>query len=268
MSMRCVSGARGLVGGLIVCGLVVERTCAQGVEAPAVSAVESFAQEIPGAALSIRMVRVPGDEEKGIAPFYMCETELPWLAFDPFVYRLDVADAGAVDATTRPSKPYLPPDRGFGHDGYAAISMSFHSAQMYCVWLSEKSGKKYRLPTEAEWEHAAGGEGNAIPADASLADFAWYRENADGKPHPVGTKRANARGLHDMLGNVQEWCVDAEGKPVTKGGSYRDAADRLTVDHRTAQSSAWNASDPQIPKSKWWLSDGPFVGFRVVCEEE
>ncbi len=71
-----------------------------------------------------------------------------------------------------------------------------------------------------------------------------------------------------MLGNVQEWCIGADGKPVTKGGSYRDPAERLTTTHRAPLSSAWNASDPQMPKSKWWLSDGPFVGFRVVCETE
>lgn len=264
--------------------IVSERTHAQATATPtaapdaaptaeATDAPKTFEQEVPGAALAFTMILVPGDEAKGIKPFYIGATELTWPAFDPFVYRLDDPSApppgqAGADATTRPSKPYLPPDRGFGHDGYAAISMSAHSAQMYCKWLSEKSGRTYRLPTEAEWEHAAGGTHNALPADASLSDHAWYNDNADGKPHPVGTKHANAHGLHDMLGNVQEWCIDADGKPVTKGGSYRDAAAKLTPSHRAPPSSAWNASDPQMPKSKWWLSDGPFVGFRVVCETE
>ena len=264
----------------LVLFIVSERTHAQATEAPpttppapspaAHTTPKSFQQEVPGAAFAFTMVLIPGDDAKGIKPFYIATTELTWPAFDPFVYRLDdpsAAPAGqaGADATTRPSKPYLPPDRGFGHDGYAAISMSFHSAEMYCKWLSEKSGLIYRLPTEAEWAHAAGGT-NALPADAALTDFAWFNKNADGKPHPVATKAANAHGLHDMLGNVQEWCVGADGKPVTKGGSYRDPAERLTTTHRAPFSSAWNASDPQMPKSKWWLADGPFVGFRVVCE--
>lgn len=234
---------------------------AQAVEAAA--ALEPFVQEIPVAAMGIEMVPIAGDEARGIAPFWISKTELTWPAFDVFVYRLDeTGEPTGSDVTTRPSKPYLPPDRGFGHDGYAAISMSFQSAQMYCKWLSEKTGKRYRLPTEAEWELACG----EAPADAELDEYAWYAENADGKPQRVGTKKPNAHGLHDMLGNVQEWCVDADGKPVTKGGSYRDEADGLSREGRQTQTFAWNSSDPQIPKSKWWLSDGPFVGFRVVCE--
>ncbi|QYK47482.1 MAG: SUMF1/EgtB/PvdO family nonheme iron enzyme [Phycisphaeraceae bacterium] len=233
--------------------------------APASTKLAPIEQEIPGAALSITLIPIPGDETKGIKPFYISATELTWPAFDPFVYRLDEPnDTSGSDATTRPSKPYLPPDRGFGHDGYAAISMSFHSAQMYCKWLSAKSGKTYRLPTEAEWELACGSE----PASATLTEAAWFADNADGKPHPVASKAANAFGLHDMLGNVQEWCLGADGKPVTKGGSYRDPAELLTPTHRAPQTSAWNSSDPQIPKSKWWLSDGPFVGFRIVREAD
>jgi hypothetical protein len=71
-----------------------------------------------------------------------------------------------------------------------------------------------------------------------------------------------------MLGNVQEWCVAPDGTGVTRGGSYRDPADKVNFTHREPNNRAWNASDPQIPKSRWWLADGPFVGFRVVCEVE
>lgn len=234
--------------------------------AAAPPATETFMQEVPAAAYAFEMVRIPGDPERGIAPFWIARTEITWQAFDVFVYSLDNPEqTPGSDAVTRPSKPYLPPDRGFGHDDYAAISMSFRSAEEFCAWLSAKSGRRYRLPTEAEWEFACAD----APADpAVLAETAWFADNADGKPHEVASKAPNAFGLHDMLGNVQEWCVGSDGKPVTKGGSYRDDASQLTPSARQPQTYAWNSSDPQIPKSKWWLSDAPFVGFRVVCEDD
>ncbi len=257
--VKRVLAAAGLSAAMLA---LAQRTQAADQPAPAAT-LAPFDQEVPGAAFSFTMAPIAGDDAKGIKPFYISTTELAWPAFDPFVYRLDEPnDLSGSDATTRPSKPYLPPDRGFGHDGYAAISMSFHSAQMYCAWLSRKSGKTYRLPTEAEWELACG------EVAGPLTDAAWFKENADGKPHVAGTKSPNAHGLHDMLGNVQEWCVGEDGKPVTKGGSYRDPAEKLTREARAPQTPAWNSSDPQIPKSKWWLSDGPFVGFRVVCEAD
>ncbi|MGQ0628032.1 MAG: formylglycine-generating enzyme family protein, partial [Phycisphaerales bacterium] len=188
-----------------------------------------------------------------------------------YVYRLDEERGaplpGGTDAVTRPSKPYLPPDRGFGHEGYAAITMSYKNAAEFCVWLSAHSGRKYRLPTEQEWEHAAGGgSAQGTPAGDVLA-VAWVAENSDGSPHPVAMKPANGFGLFDMLGNVAEWCSTPDSKGALRGGSYRDAAAAVSPALRAPASRDWNASDPQIPKSAWWLADGPFVGFRVVCED-
>ncbi|MBL9031082.1 MAG: SUMF1/EgtB/PvdO family nonheme iron enzyme [Phycisphaerae bacterium] len=235
-------------------------------------ALEPFAQEIPSAGYKMEMVPIPGDPAKGIGPFWMSKTEVTWEAFDTFIYRLDEEDGklpALTDAVTRPSKPYLPPDRGFGHEGYAAICVGAKNAAAFCVWLSERSGRTYRLATEAEWEHAArAGGGAAYPwgdGAEALGDYAWFAGNAKETPHPVGTKKANAWGLHDMLGNVREWVVGADGVPVTKGGSFEDAAEALRVSERVPLKREWNASDPQIPKSQWWLSDGKTVGFRVVC---
>jgi formylglycine-generating enzyme required for sulfatase activity len=232
---------------------------------------ERFSQPIPVAAAKVEMIPIPGDAAAKIAPFYMSRTEVTWEVFDVFAYRLDAEGAGAgSDAVTRPSKPYLPPDRGFGHDGYAAISMSYRNAAEFCAWLSVKSGRTYRLATEAEWEHACrAGATTRYPFGddpGALGEHAWFAGNSDATPHPVGTKKPNAWGLHDMLGNVQEWVTGVDGKPVTKGGSYRDGSEHLTCSARQPQVPAWNASDPQIPKSPWWLADGPFVGFRIVCE--
>ncbi|MFN7020628.1 MAG: formylglycine-generating enzyme family protein [Phycisphaerales bacterium] len=246
-------------------------------------ALEPFKQEIPSAAYAVEMVPVAGDPSRGIKPFWISRTEVTWESFDVFIYKLDephgsadepavtpaappVATTPAVspdaDAVTRPTKPYLPPDRGFGHEGYAAITMSHASATEFCRWLSAKSGRKYRLATEDEWELACGD----APGEKDLAEFAWYVSNAENKPHPVATKKANTHGLHDMLGNVAEWVDGRDGKPVVKGGHYRDSAEALKPEARRLYDRAWNASDPQIPKSKWWLADGPFIGFRIVCE--
>jgi formylglycine-generating enzyme required for sulfatase activity len=234
-----------------------------------------FMQPIPAAAFKFEMRPVPGSADGSIKPFYIATTELTWEAFDVYVYSLD-AEAKDVppdtDAVTRPTKPYLPPDRGFGHEGYAAISLSYKNATEFCKWLSHKSGRKYRLPTEAEWEHAcAAGSTTAYSFGddaAQLGDHAWFADNAEGSPQPVGKKKPNALGLHDMHGNVVEWCVGRDGSPVAKGGSYRDEPEKLRTTARAIQDSSWNASDPQIPKSTWWLPDGPFVGFRVVCESD
>jgi hypothetical protein len=71
-----------------------------------------------------------------------------------------------------------------------------------------------------------------------------------------------------MLGNLGEWCFTTDGKPaVLRGGSFLTKANDLHCDHRTPSDPDWQLKDPNDPKSKWWLSDGPFVGFRVIREE-
>ncbi|MCE7972977.1 MAG: hypothetical protein DYG92_01440 [Leptolyngbya sp. PLA1] len=242
-------------------------------EPPAAQGLAKFEQPIPTAATKIAMVPIPPSPDGKIKACWMSETEIPWEVFDVFAYRLDEEQGSPqADGISRPSKPYLPPDRGFGHEGYAAICMTRKNAEEFCRWLSWKSGKVFRLPTAEEWEHACrAGAKTAYPFgdDAKLlGEHAWYAENSDATPHPVKSKKPNAWGLYDMLGNVQEWVTSADAKPVTMGGSFRDEAARVTPASRASQEPSWNASDPQIPKSKWWLSDGSFVGFRVVCEQD
>ncbi|MBL8963210.1 MAG: SUMF1/EgtB/PvdO family nonheme iron enzyme [Phycisphaeraceae bacterium] len=231
-----------------------------------------FSEEIPGAAFSIRMTPIPGDPSRGIEPFWMSVTEVTWDAFDVYVYRLDEEGGGEAVArgthgATRPTKPYLPPDRGLGHSGFATISVSYHNAATFCEWLSEKTGRHYRLPTEQEWEYAAlagaSGEygfGSEDDADA----HAWFADNSDLRPRPVGRKTPNAWGLHDMHGNIAEWARGRDGKGCLKGGSYLDPVEDLKVSARRTYDPAWNAGDPNMPKSRWWLTDGPFIGFRIV----
>jgi formylglycine-generating enzyme required for sulfatase activity len=160
----------------------------------------------------------------------------------------------------------------------------------YCRWLSAKTGRAYRLPTEAEWEYAARA-GTTTPYSfggaAQLDAHAWYTANSGGHPHPVGGKAANKWGLHDMHGNVAEWCLDqyeagAYGQltpgtigpvrlpgdrrypHVARGGSWDDDASRLRSAARRASNPEWNRRDPQSPQSIWWFTDATFVGFRVV----
>jgi formylglycine-generating enzyme required for sulfatase activity len=247
--------------------------------------VKPFLQEVPAAAYKIEMVPIPGDGVKNIKPLWFSKTEITWEAFDVYIYRLDdpkaalnnpdattatAAGVAGPDGITRPTKPYLPPDRGFGHEGFAAIGMSKLAAAEFCTWLSKKTGRVYRLPTEEEWEHAclAGNEGPyCFGSDvAQLPDYAWFADDADDAPHAVAKKKPNAWGLYDMHGNVAEWCETPDGKGVVKGGSYKWSADEEKATARKPVDRAWNASDPQMPKSKWWLANGQFIGFRIVCE--
>jgi formylglycine-generating enzyme required for sulfatase activity len=236
-------------------------------------ATGTYEEKIPGTLISFTMVKIPagkvkvGDKEIQIKPFWIERTETTWDEFDVFAQKLDLSEkekVAAADAKSRPSNPYGAPDRGYGHHGYPAISLSYLSAQSYCKWLSAKTGKKYRLPTEAEWQYAC--QANS-PEPTDKAKFAWYEENSDDKTHPVAKKEPNPWGLYDMLGNAGEWCTDSEGKGVLCGGMFLDAAEDLNCTHRAYYQPSWQVTDPQNPKGKWWFSDGPFCGLRVIRDE-
>lgn len=227
-----------------------------------------YVENVPGSLARFEMIPVPAPP--GGKPFWIAKTETTWDAFDVFAYGLDRSAKGtAPDAITRPSKPYGAPDRGFGHQGFPALAMTYLAAEQYCRWLTARTGKTYRLPTAAEWEWAARA-GNKLPAaplpPADLDKMAWYWDTTEEGTRAVGSKAANAWGLHDMLGNVAEWCTVGGGDPVVCGGSWKDKRENVHPGARQKQTPAWNRNDPQNPKSKWWLSNGEFVGFRVVRE--
>jgi formylglycine-generating enzyme required for sulfatase activity len=167
---------------------------------------------------------------------------------------------------------------------------------MFCDWLSKKTGRPYRLPTEAEWEYAAraGTTGRYYfdGGENRLDDYAWYEANSDYETQDVGLKKPNEWGLYDMLGNVWEFTydyydpelykkmkdglnVDPEGpgygegyKASLRGGSWDDFAEDLRIANRLEQQDSWNERDPQRPRGAWWLIDAIMVGFRVAIPAE
>ncbi len=280
--------------------------------------VKTYTETIPGSAVRFEMIAIPGgrfligssrdqdgrSDDEGprrrveIRPFWMGKTEVTWDEYNEFrkggfVSNRTNAEALAknADAITRPTPAYPDETRGFGKEGYPAIGVSHHAAMEYCYWLSKKTGKTYRLPTEAEWEYACrAGMTTAYffgEDPKELGRYAWFEENSDDRTHPVGRKAANPWGLHDMSGNVAEWCLDRYDKDaysgfpsdrplvgpvllptaalyphVARGGSWTDRATACRSAARRGSDPTWNQQDPH--GSIWWVWDADFVGFRVV----
>lgn len=226
--------------------------------APEVGAQESYTDSVPGSLVRFEMVKVPGRN------LWMSRTEVTWDLYDAFALsRPDSAEQRrTTDAVARPTRPYGAPDYGWGHAGFPVISVAHTAALAFCEWLSVRTGKRYRLPTETEWESIA----TVAAAGKTTADIAWHAGNATATTHAVGRKPQDAIGLHDLFGNAAEWVTVASGRPVVRGGSFRDAPESVGPTARKVQDDTWNERDPQIPQSRWWMSDAPFVGFRIVRE--
>lgn len=226
-----------------------------------------------------------------ISPFWMGAFEVTHDEFDLFFKDPSTSQNSGTDAITRPSPQYIDLSWDMGREGgFPVNSMQQKTALMYCRWLYKKTGIFYRLPTEAEWEFAcrAGSSSKYFFGDneKELEKYAWYKKNSMNAYQKVGQLQPNAWGLYDMLGNVAEWVLDQydenyftkmkevnadpELKPTSrhprllKGGSYNDDAGALRCANRIKWLPEWNRRDPQIPKSKWWLTDAPFAGFRLV----
>lgn len=239
------------------------------------AAGERVRDSVPGTLVTIELARVPGGPvttDSGtttVKDFWIGVTEVPWELYDIFAYRLDLPAeerTRGLDAESRPSRPYGAPDYGWGHQGFPAMSIAAPAAEAFAEWLSERTGHHYRLPTDAEWQRAADlALGPGPWSRATLDSLAWHYGNADGRTHAVATRAPDRLGLSDLLGNVQEW-VRVGDRWTTRGGSYNDVPDAFATAPRARWQPSWQERDPQYPKSRWWLSDGPFVGFRLVRE--
>jgi len=228
-----------------------------------------------------------------LSAFWMGANEVTFAEWDAFFRNMDVPQtkAIAVDAVSRPTAQYIDLTWGMGRDGKQPTnSMSQAAAIMFCKWLYIQTGVFYRLPTEAEWEYACrAGNSTAYPFGndpTSLNEYGYFKENSGGKFHKVGQLKPNAWGLYDMLGNLSEWTLDQydpaqyqkfgdkSKNPLTppgpryprvvRGGSYLTDAKESRCANRISSLADWNKRDPQIPKSRWWLTDGMTVGFRLV----
>ncbi|MFN8354507.1 MAG: SUMF1/EgtB/PvdO family nonheme iron enzyme [Spirosomataceae bacterium] len=261
--------------------------------------IKPYEQAVPGTTTKIQMVGIPAGEfmmggkvKVQVEPFWMSATEITHDQFEAF--RFEDKDAAPLpDAVTRPTAQYIDLTWGMGKEGgFPANSMQTYTVIAYCQWLYKKTGVFYRLPTEVEWEYACrAGSATAYPwgnDPALTGEYAWFADNAGDAYHLVAKKKPNAWGLYDMIGNVSEWVMDMydpayfdklAASPVstfyvkqstprslhtTRGGGFRETTDLLKVDVRVPQTHDWNQRDPQIPKSKFWLTDGDFVGFRLV----
>jgi sulfatase modifying factor 1 len=227
-------------------------------DAPAVvDGFVDYTEYIPGTTVSFDMVAIPGGAFRMGSPesepyrradegpvhlvavdsFWMGRIEVTWNEFEAW-YRATRSEGRSdtrlmeeedVDAITGATPPYVPPDQGWGKGDRPAITMTHHAAEQYCRWLSEVTGKRYRLPTEAEWEYAARGgsdgpyffEGSPTQyterrwwnrlfgRHADVFDsFVVHRGSSDGRTQPPAVVAPNPYGLQHMLGNVREFTAD------------------------------------------------------------
>ena len=242
-------------------------------EATPITSFANYTEKIPGTMVSFNMIAIPGgtfqmgspenepfhqpDESPvrsvTVSPFFMAEVEVTWDQYWAFfantmsegrtlpetVYANNSSDPD-VDAISGPTPPFGFPDQGWGSGDRPAITMTHYAAETFCQWLSKKTGKKYRLPTEAEWEYAARG-GSETPYffsgnpkdfsdqgfwrkffDAktdSISSYVIYAKNSQNKTQEPSAVKANPFGLKNMLGNVLEYCADKyDPEAYKKGG--------------------------------------------------
>ncbi|MFO1077025.1 MAG: formylglycine-generating enzyme family protein [Planctomycetota bacterium] len=244
----------------------------------------AYEESIPASDVKFRMQPIPGGtfrmgspaDEKGrgddegpqldvaVEPFWMEVHEVTWAEYDIWNTDTGLPQAKVPDGVSRPTPPYMDMTFNMGRDGYPAICASHLAARQYCKWLSEKTGHFYRLPTEAEWEHACRA-GTTTPFscdEKELADHAWFADNSPRELergaapvkayHKVGEKKPNAWGLHDMHGNVAEWVADtylADAYAAKNGAAPRsspffppghDKKDRPIRFPHVARGGGWN----------------------------
>ena len=270
-----------------------------------------YTQTIPGCDIAFEMMpipagemelKIPGTAERvtvAIEPLWVGKYEVTWSEYEQYMaeYRhfkvianpKIVADATFVSAPTM----LYSPEEVYAYSltkEHPACTMTQFAARQYTKWLSLQLKQRYRLPTEAEWMYAcSAGDLEQKNAPTELANFAVCESDKTG-PNTVGTRKPNAWGLHDMLGNVSEWVIDgqSDGGQLRRsgkqsvfdsiqwtssrvghwalGGSWSSRYDNCSVFAKEVSNDEWWSSDPFIPLSPWWLCGDPWlsIGFRIV----
>ena len=153
---------------------------------------------------------------------------------------------------------------------YPIIGVSWNDAMAFAEWLSEKTVHTFSLPTEAEWEYAArsGGKPEKYPGGYTVDQVAWYFENSDGLPHAVGTKTPNGLGIHNMSGNVSEWCLDLYSRFAYSKHERNNPVNLNDGSCRVVRGGSWNygardvrCTDRSIFVPEVRTND---IGFRLV----
>ncbi|MGQ9620196.1 MAG: SUMF1/EgtB/PvdO family nonheme iron enzyme [Bacteroidales bacterium] len=238
-------------------GIVKSRPAVVYTEPGKVDRFEDFTETIPGTGVSFRMIAVPGgkfimgspeneslrEDDEGpvhevtLSPFWIGEIEVTWDEYMAFFQATSsqgrtegqIVTAGKTDAVSGPTPPWGAPDQGWGKGSRPAITMTWHAANVYCKWLSKMTGKKYRLPTEAEWEYACRGgtttpyffEGEPKkftsegifrkifrPDTSVISSYVIYKANSNFRTSGAESVKPNPLGLKNMSGNVAEFCLD------------------------------------------------------------
>jgi formylglycine-generating enzyme required for sulfatase activity len=231
-----------------------------------------------------------GDDEKPIhsitvSDFYIGKYEVTVAEFEKFIkaagYKTDAEKEGYsyiwIDKWEKMEGVYWKYDAEGNQKlrsdyNHPVIHVSWNDATAYCKWLKETTGKGYRLPTEAEWQYAAGGgnksKGYTYSGSNTIGNVAWYYKNSDSKTHPVGQKSSNELGIYDMSGNVWEWCSDWYGSDYYKNSSSNNPKGANSGTYRVLRGGAWDGSPASCRIADRSISTPAYrynnVGFRVV----
>ena len=191
-----------------------------------------------------------------------------WLA----AYQVTNSEYAIFLEATQSSAPPSWNDPNFNHPEQPVVAVSWFEAAKYCEWLSAESGKRYRLPFEAEWEWAARGgvEGQLFPwGDAAPQSLPGYASRWKSGPEPVG-RWANGFGLFDICENVHEWCGDWFGADYYAVSPERNPRGPESGQRKASRGGSWRhhikvsrcAARSSIPPEFQYAD----YGFRVACE--
>lgn len=167
------------------------------------------------------------------------------------------------------------PEYGHWKGSDPIFNVSWSAAKEFANWLSERTGLKYNLPTEAQWEYAARGgnrsQNKTYAGSNSLPLVGWFNNNTGFKPKAVGQKQPNELGIYDMTGNVWEWCRDwYDGDYYNLSQDNHDPTGPVGGSLRVLRGGCWASKSTDCRVSSRGAenpSNGDSVtGFRLVCQ--